>query len=136
MDTEELDGINSKLPVLKPGGLYKVRQVAAILNYSKQWVEEALLDGRIKATKFGQQYRITAEEIERIKKEGLSAGKSKKKAAPPAVQATLPAQVKTPEPAAPAPVKPPPPATPKAPPEKAPEEPKKKDFNIFGWMGQ
>jgi hypothetical protein len=103
-------------------------------------VEEAVLDGRIKATKVGGQYRITPEEVKRVMESGVLPGKGKKK---PASNSQLPAEKPQTVPAPPAviptvgPIAAPKPEAKPAPavnkdPPKQKEEPKKEGWSIFG----
>jgi len=145
MDANSDGVITGKMPETKKANLLKIRQVMAILNYSREWVQEAILDGRIKAVKLGGQYRVSPEEVERVLQLGIAAGKSRKKTKSGAL---IPAEpVKSPPAAALAPVVPPDPqpvappvaevkSAPLAQPPKAPEKPlekpKKSDFDLFG----
>jgi excisionase family DNA binding protein len=137
----------AKPPELKATGLLNVRQVAKILNYSRGWVEEALLDGRIKATRVGGQYRITPEEVKRVMEAGVSAGKSKRK-----IKTATQIPVESPKPvqAAPPSQPPPPPGPVEAPrvevkpdktlpvvtktPPKPAEPAKKEDPGLFSFL--
>ena len=50
---------------------YTLKEVAEILLLSEDSVRRKTRAGIIKSTRFGRQYRISTEEFERIKKEGI-----------------------------------------------------------------
>lgn len=50
--------------------MFTLKEVAEKLRVSYLTVYKAVQDGRIKAVKIGRDYRVTEEEVERIKKEG------------------------------------------------------------------
>ena len=50
--------------------MYTTIEVAKILNISRATVFRALKSGRIKGVKFGNNWRVSEEELERVKKEG------------------------------------------------------------------
>lgn len=47
---------------------YTVRQVAAIFNCNPETVKRHIYKGKIKAIKFGGEWRISEQEVERIKR--------------------------------------------------------------------
>lgn len=51
--------------------MYSTTEVAEILNISRATIFRALRQGRIKAIKIGNIWRISEEELERIKKQGF-----------------------------------------------------------------
>ena len=51
--------------------MYKIREVAELLSLHPKTVEKLARDKKIKSVKIGRDFRITREEIERIKKEGV-----------------------------------------------------------------
>lgn len=50
--------------------MYTVKEVAEILKLHFRTVERLVREGKIRSVKIGGAYRITEEEVERIKKEG------------------------------------------------------------------
>lgn len=46
-------------------------ELANRLRVSRQYILKCLLDGKIKGIKLGKVWRISAEEVERIEKEGI-----------------------------------------------------------------
>lgn len=58
------------MDIRKGISMYSLNQVAKILGYSKRTIYRMINDKRIKAVRIGKQYRISEEEVERIKKEG------------------------------------------------------------------
>ena len=51
--------------------MYKVNEVAQILKVHTNTIFRALKQGRIKGVKIGNVWRISEEEVNRIKKEGF-----------------------------------------------------------------
>jgi len=51
--------------------MYSTTEVAEILNISRATIFRALRQGRIKGIKIGNIWRISEEELERLKKEGF-----------------------------------------------------------------
>lgn len=51
--------------------LYSLQEVADLLRVSKQSIYNWLKEGRIKAKKYGREYRVTQEELNRLIKEGV-----------------------------------------------------------------
>lgn len=51
--------------------MLKAKEAAEILHLNERTVRRWLNDGRIKGVKFGQEWRVSEEELERIKKEGV-----------------------------------------------------------------
>lgn len=49
--------------------MYKIKQVAEIFNCHENTIRNMIKDGRIKASKFGGEYRISEEEVKRLKGE-------------------------------------------------------------------
>lgn len=50
---------------------YSLQEVADLLKVSKQSIYNWLKEGRIKAKKYGKEYRVTQEELNRLIKEGI-----------------------------------------------------------------
>lgn len=50
---------------------YSLQEVADLLKVSKQSIYNWLKEGRIKAKKYGREYRVTQEELNRLIKEGV-----------------------------------------------------------------
>lgn len=51
--------------------LLRTQRVAAVLNCHPGSVRRAIRQGRIKAVRVGQQWRVSAEELARMQNEGL-----------------------------------------------------------------
>lgn len=51
--------------------LYSLQEVADLFKVSKQSVYNWLKAGKIKAKKYGKEYRVTQEELNRLIKEGV-----------------------------------------------------------------
>ena len=52
---------------------YTLKEVAEILRVSRQTIYNNLKRGRIKATKYGKEYRISEEELQDLLKNGYGA---------------------------------------------------------------
>lgn len=48
--------------------MYRIRQVAAMLNFTERAVRQWVADGKIQAVKIMSEWRIPASEVERLKK--------------------------------------------------------------------
>lgn len=57
--------------------LYTLQEVADILRLNRQTIYNNIKRGRIHATKFGREYRITEKELEELLKTGYGARKPK-----------------------------------------------------------
>lgn len=51
--------------------MYKVKEVADILNLNERTVRNWINEGKIHAVKFGSEWRVSYEEVKRLKKEGV-----------------------------------------------------------------
>lgn len=51
--------------------MLKAKEVAEILHLNERTVRRWLNDGKIKGVRFGQEWRVSCEEVERLKKEGV-----------------------------------------------------------------
>lgn len=51
--------------------LYSLQEIADIIGVHRRSVYNWKKDGKIKATKIGKEYRVTAAELNRILKEGV-----------------------------------------------------------------
>lgn len=51
--------------------MYTAKQVAEALNLNERTVRNWINDGKILAVKLGREWRVSDEEVERIKKEGV-----------------------------------------------------------------
>jgi len=49
----------------------KVDEIAKELNFERHTIYKYIKNGKIKAVKFGKEYRIEDEEFERIKRQGV-----------------------------------------------------------------
>ena len=52
--------------------LYKVRDVAALLNIGRTTLYEYVREGKVRVVRFGRAIRIGRDELERIKREGVT----------------------------------------------------------------
>ena len=48
--------------------MYKIKEVAEILNFSERTIRQWVIDGKINAVKIMSEWRISEEEVERLKK--------------------------------------------------------------------
>lgn len=65
--------MTTKVLVNPPERPQTVREVAALMSYHPESVRRAIRAGRIRALKFGQDWRVPPAEVQRILSEGLPA---------------------------------------------------------------
>jgi len=52
--------------------LYKIRDAAALLNIGRTTLYEYVREGKVRAVRFGKAIRIGRDELERLKREGIT----------------------------------------------------------------
>lgn len=51
--------------------MYKIKEVAKILKVSEKWLYEKIREGKIKPVNLGGNIRVSEDELNRIKTEGI-----------------------------------------------------------------